>query len=88
MEEQNINKDERIFTRQSGTDSINLSEANHTRALVASTDGFVESTGRDENGQPDRRSTKEYPKIVKRTLAAGTTFLQALRNEARRFRAA
>jgi hypothetical protein len=86
MEEQNINKDERIFTRQSGTESINLSEANHTRALVASTDGFVESAGRDENGQPDKRSTKEYPKIVKRTLAAGTTFMQALRNEARRFR--
>lgn len=86
MEEQNINKDERIFTRQSGADSINLSEANHTRAAVASTDGFVESYGRDEGGLTEKRSTKEYPKIVKRILAAGTTFIQALRNEARRFR--
>lgn len=86
MEEQNIKKDERIFTRQSGTDSINLNENNRTRAEVASTDGYVESGGRNEDGQPDKRSTKEYPKIVRRTLAAGTTFLSALRNEARRFR--
>lgn len=86
MEEQNIKKDERTFTRQSGTDTINLNENNRTRAEVASTDGYVESGGKDENGQPDKRSTKEYPKIVRRTLAAGTTFLSALRNEARRFR--
>lgn len=86
MEEQNINKDERIFTRQSGTDSINLNEQNQTRAEVAATDGFVESAGRDEDGKPDRRSTKEYPKIVRRTLAAGTAAISALRNEAKKFR--
>jgi hypothetical protein len=86
MEEQNINKDERLFTRQAGTESIILNERNRTRAEVAATDGYVESAGRDETGTPDRRSTKEYPKIVRRTLAAGTTFITALRNEARRLR--
>jgi hypothetical protein len=86
MEEQNINKDERIFTRQSGTETINLNNSNLARAAVAATDGFVESGGRDENGVPDKRSTKEYPKVVRSTLEAGTSFLSALRNEARRFR--
>jgi hypothetical protein len=86
MEEQNINKDERIFTRQSGTETIKLNNSNLARAAVAATDGFVESGGRDENGVPDKRSTKEYPKVVRSTLEAGTSFLSALRNEARRFR--
>lgn len=86
MEEQNINKDERVFTRQSGTDSINLNETNNTRAEVAATDGYVESSGRDEEGEPVHRSTREYPKIVKRTLAAGTSAILALRAEVRRFR--
>jgi Domain of unknown function (DUF4747) len=86
MEEQNINKDERTFTRQSGTDTIHLNDANLARAAVAATDGFVESGGRDENGMPEKRSTKEYPKIVRATLEAGTSFISALRNEARRFR--
>jgi hypothetical protein len=86
MEEQNINRDERVFTRQSGTDSINLNEANHTRAEVAATDGYVESSGKNEDGEVEQRSTREYPKIVKRTLAAGTGAIAALRAEVRRFR--
>jgi hypothetical protein len=86
MEEQNINKDERVFTRQSGAETIHLNNANLVRAAVAATDGFVESGGRDDNGEPDKRSTKEYPKIVRNTLDAGASFLSALRNEARRFR--
>jgi len=86
MEEQNINKDERVFTRQSGTEGIHLNDWNHTRAAVAATDGFVESAGRNGEGKPEKRSTKEYPKIVRRTLAIGTGFLLALRDEARRVR--
>jgi hypothetical protein len=56
-------------------------------AEVAADNGFVNSKGRDEDGEPDARSTKEYPKIVKVILDAGQTVLASLREQAKRVRA-
>ncbi len=85
LHEQNIKRAEYQFSRQSGTDGIVLNEDNETRAEVAASNGHVASAGLD-NGRRISRSTKEYPKIVRRTLAAGTLFVSAIRDELRRFR--
>ena len=86
LREQNMKQAEYEFTRQPGTDGINLNELNRTRAEVASENGKVESSGLNDDGERDKRSTSEYPRIVTRTLAAGTSFLSAVRNEVRRYR--
>jgi hypothetical protein len=90
LHEQNIKQAEYTFSRQPGTDGIHLNEENETRAEVAAENGFVKSSGVDEFGNKDKRSTKEYPKIVPLVLAAGalaiTLLLTLLRNEAKRFR--
>lgn len=86
LEEQNMKRAEYVFSRQPGTDGIRLNETNRTIAEVAAHNGHVDSSGVDEDDEHDKRSTKEYPRIVRRTLAVGTVFLSALRNEAMRFR--
>ena len=84
--EQNIKEADYSFARQPGTDGIHLNAENEKRAEVAAQNGYVKSSGLDEDGSRDRRSTKEYPKIVALTLAAGVVALAALRAEAKRFR--
>jgi hypothetical protein len=84
--EQNIKQAEYTFARQPGTDGIHLNEENTTKAEVAAENGYVRSSGLDEYGNKDRRSTKEYPKIVPLTLAAGAIAIALLRREAKRFR--
>jgi hypothetical protein len=86
LEEQNMKEADYIFSRQPGTDGIRLNEVNQTRAEVAAENGYVESSGVDADDVHDRRSTKEYPRIVKHTLAAGATFVSTLRDEARKLR--
>ena len=56
--QQNAKSEDRILTREAGSDGLELSEENMTRAEVAATNGFVKSTGRDENGEGDTRSTE------------------------------
>lgn len=85
--EQNMKRAEYGFTRQPGTDGIHLNEENNTRAEVASTNGHVESSGVDDDGEAQHLSTEKYPKIVSRVLAAGTVFVSALKAEVKRFRA-
>lgn len=86
LDEQNIKQAEFNFVRQPGTDGIHLNPVNETRAEVAADNGFVKATGLDETGKRDSRSTREYPKIVQRTLGAGSLFISALRDEAKRLR--
>jgi hypothetical protein len=86
LREQNMKEAEFEFTRQPGTDGIHLNEQNQTRAAVAAQNGHVDSSGVNDAGEHEKRSTKEYPKIVKRTLAAGTVFVTAVRDELRRLR--
>lgn len=85
LHEQNMKRAEYTFSRQPGTDGIHLNEDNQTRAEVASVNGHVESSGLDQ-GERLHRSTQEYPKIVRRILAAGTTFASAVASEVKRFR--
>ncbi|HEX8194113.1 MAG TPA: DUF4747 family protein [Allosphingosinicella sp.] len=86
LHEQNIKQAEYSFARQPGTDGIHLNEENETRAEVAAQNGFVKSSGIDENGNRDKRSTKEYPKIVALSLIAGTLAVTLLREQAKRLR--
>jgi len=85
LHEQNMKRAEYQFSRQPGTDGIHLNEENRTRAEVAATNGHVESFGVDDDERA-HMSTKEYPKIVRRVLAAGTLFGTAIATELRRFR--
>lgn len=87
LEEQNMKQALYDFARQPQSDGIELNDKNQTRAEVASENGSVKGSGLDEYGERDTRSTKEYPKIVRQVLAAGTLFSTALRNQAKRFRA-
>ncbi|MBB4857216.1 hypothetical protein HNO88_000523 [Novosphingobium chloroacetimidivorans] len=84
--EQNARSERREITRQAKTDGIELSEENETYARVAAHNGYVNSSGLDENEVHARRSTREVPKIVKRAIAQGVTYLAALRSLAREAR--
>jgi len=84
--EQNIKQADYSFARQPGTDGIHLNAENEKRAEVAAQNGYVKSSGLDEDGDRDKRSTKEYPKIVALTLAGGLVAFAAIRAEAKRFR--
>lgn len=84
--EQNAKSERRIISRQAKTDGIDLSDVNEVYARVAAHNGHVDSSGLDENGDHDTRSTKEVPKIVRRAVGAGVSFLAALRNLAREAR--
>jgi hypothetical protein len=86
LHEQNIKQAEYTFSRQPGTDGIHLNQENETRAEVAAQNGYVKSSGIDEYDNRDKRSTKEYPKVVPLVLAAGAIAIALLRNEAKRFR--
>lgn len=85
LHEQNMKRAEYAFSRQPGTDGIHLNEDNQTRAEVAASNGHVESSGLDQ-GERSHRSTQEYPKVVRRILATGTTFASAIASEVKRFR--
>lgn len=84
---QNAKSERRIITRQPKTDGVDLSEENEIYARVAAHNGYVETSGLDDEGVHDKRSTKEVPKIVKRAITAGVSYLAALRNVAREARA-
>jgi Domain of unknown function (DUF4747) len=81
--EQNAKSEERILSRASGTDGIELNDENMIRARVAANNGYVSSAGRDEDGEPDKRSTKEYPKIVRWIVDVGGSAASRVREAAR-----
>lgn len=83
---QNAKSEDRVLTRESGSDGLELSEENMVRAEVAATNGFVKSSGRDGEGEPDKRSTKEYPKILRAVVDAGESFISKVRDAARNAR--
>lgn len=86
LQEQNMRQAEYSFARQPGTDGIHLNAENETRAEVAAQNGYVKSSGVDEQGNREKRSTKEYPKIVALSVEAGTAALSILRDQAKRLR--
>lgn len=84
--EQNAKCERRILTRQAHTDGLELNDENEVYARVGAHNGHVDSSGVDEHGVHDKRSTREVPKIVKRTIDAGASFLATLRGIARDIR--
>lgn len=86
LDEQKMKEAVYDFRRQPKTQGIDLNDKNETRAQVAAENGYVEARGQDEYGNTDKRSTKEYPKIVSDVLAVGTLFTSFLRQQATRFR--
>lgn len=80
---QKAKSEERVLVREAGSDGIELSDENMIRARVAASNGHVSSTGRDSDDEPDRRSTKEYPKVVRWALEAGESFAARVRDAAR-----
>ena len=80
---QHAKSEDRVLTRAGGSDGLELSEENMVRAEVAATNGYVKSSGRDDEGEPDKRSTKEYPKIVRMVVDAGESFIGKVRDAAR-----
>jgi hypothetical protein len=81
--EQNAKSEERVLIRAARTDGIELSDENMTRAEVAALNGSVKSSGIDEDGEADKRSTKEYPKIVRFVIDVGGSFITKVRDAAR-----
>ena len=81
--EQGAKSEDRVLTRAGGADSLELNEENRIRAEVAATNGYVKSSGRDEDDEPDKRSTKEYPKILRIIVDAGESFIGKVRDAAR-----
>ena len=86
LDDQNVKRQEMTFSRESGKSGIDLNERNMDYAAVASDNGHVATKGKDEDGESEARSTKEYPKIVKVFLDAGQTVLASLREQAKRIR--
>lgn len=86
LDEQNLKQVEYDFRRQPKTQGIRLNERNRKRAEVAAENGYVRSSGQDEEGNKESRSTREYPKIVNDILAGGVLFSSFVKEQARRFR--
>lgn len=87
LREQNAKSEKSVLTRAAGTDGLEPDEEHMTLARVAAAgNGRVETTGQDEDGEKGERSTKEKPKIVRRILQRGQSYLAAIRNVAREAR--
>ena len=81
---QNAKRQEVVLIRAAHTESLELSETNQKYARVAASgDGYVKSQGRNSAGEPEKRSTREYPKLVEKLVEEGQTFLGALAEIAR-----
>jgi Domain of unknown function (DUF4747) len=87
LHEQNMKQARYEFYRQPGTDGIHLNDQNQVLAEVASTNGFVEGYGLDDEQTRKKRSTVEYPFVVKRDVSGISTHSNAVREEVKRFRA-
>ncbi len=75
-----------VLVRQPKTDGLELDEEHLRLARVGAVNGHVDSSGLDEDGKHGKRSTKEVPKIVRRVLQKGASYLAVLRNIAKEAR--
>ena len=86
LQEQNLKQAMYVYVKQPGSDGINLNNENQKLAEVASTNGYVESFGFDNDDEREMRSTVHYPHVITRDVGGDTTFLSIIRDEAKRFR--
>jgi hypothetical protein len=84
LENMKAKSEKSVLVRAAGTDGLELDEDHMITARVAAGgNGRVDTAGLDANGERGERSTKEKPKVVKRVLEKGQSYIAALRNVAR-----
>lgn len=75
-----------ILVRMPKTDGLELDGEHMMLARVGAVNGHVDSSGLDAEGTHGKRSTKEVPKIVRRILQKGSSYLGVLRDIAKEAR--
>ncbi len=84
--EQHAKSERSVLVRQPKTDGLELDEEHLRLARVAAVNGHVDSSGLDDDDEHGKRSTREVPKIVRRVLEKGSSYIAALRNVAKEMR--
>lgn len=75
-----------VLVRAPKTDGLELDEEHLMLARVGAVNGHVDSAGLDHAGEHGKRSTREVPKIVRRFVQKGTSYIAVLRNLAKEAR--
>lgn len=87
FEEEKIKKRRTELTKARGEDSIILSDEDRQMSIVASNNGYVETHGRNEEGEISRRSTRNFPMRVSHEIPDDTSRSELIRGKLRqRFR--
>ncbi|MRN44931.1 MULTISPECIES: DUF4747 family protein [unclassified Brucella] len=68
LEQQNATAQDIVLTARPGGDGLQPSKRAIAQAMAAELNGYVEASGKEDDGQPIRLSTKEHPKILKTDL--------------------
>lgn len=76
MEEQNVKTKDVTLTVAPRTDGIDPNGRTETEARVATINGYVEGRGTDSDGQTVKRSTKEYPRVIRENVGEFGSVLQ------------
>jgi hypothetical protein len=85
LEEQNIKQATYDFSRQGGSNGIELNEFNEKRARVASSNGHVKARGLVRRGLSEVRSTKEYPYVKRVPADVAPSFKAIITDEVSKF---
>lgn len=76
LRNQNAKSEKSVLARAPGTDGLEPDEEHMTLARVAAAgNGRVETAGLDGDGEKGERSTKEKPKLVRRILQKGQSYM-------------
>ena len=78
--------EETVLTRMPKTDGLELDDEHMRLARVAALNGYVDSSGVDEQGLHDKRSTRKVPKVVRRVVQKGASYFASLRSLAKEAR--
>lgn len=70
------------LSKAAGAETLVLSEDYRVLAEVAKDNGSVKTYGKDENGTPDDRSTKEVPAEIEEQISDGDSSFQAVKRVA------
>ncbi len=65
LADQNAKSQDTVLTASSGHDGLKPNQRHKIQAQAAEINGYVEASGKEEDGTAIRLSTKEHPKIIK-----------------------
>lgn len=68
LEQQNATSQDVVLTAKPGVGGLQPNNRVVAQAKAAELNGYVEASGKEDDGQPIRLSTKEHPKILKADL--------------------